>query len=108
MSLDVSGDLKSGGSLRVGSDLDFNDAFVGINGRYAFGADRWSLRYYADIGTGESDLTWQAMVGVGYRLSWGELFVNYRHLRYEFGDVKHFRDLSTTFSGPSIGVSFRF
>ena len=38
------------------------DAVVGVKGRFAFGEDRkWFVPYYADIGTGESDLTFQAM-----------------------------------------------
>jgi hypothetical protein len=109
MSLEVSGDLDGGGSIDLSSDLDFDDAFVALNGRYAFGdGDRWSLRYYADIGAGDSDLTWQAMVGLGYGFGWGDLFVNYRHLEYDFGDVRQFEDLSARFSGPSIGGIFRF
>ncbi len=109
MSLDISGDLQGGGSVALDSDVDFNDLLVGINGRYGFGNEkRWTLRYYADIGSGESDLTWQAMAGLAYRFGWGEVFVNYRHLDYEFGDVDRFDDLEATFSGPSIGASFRF
>jgi len=108
MSLEVSGDLDSGDSFDIRSDLDFNDAFIGVNGRYGFDNDRWSMRYYADIGAGESDLTWQAMVEVGYAFDWGVLFVNYRHLDYDFGDAGRFKDLGATFSGPSVGATFRF
>jgi hypothetical protein len=108
MSLDVSGDLDNGGSFDIRSDLDFNDAFIGINGRYGFDNDRWSMRYYADIGAGESDLTWQAMLELGYGFDWGDLFFNYRHLDYDFGDAGRFKDLGATFSGPSVGAAFRF
>lgn len=109
MSLDVAGDLDSGGSIDLESDIDVHDAYVAVNGRYAFGeGDRWSLRYYADVGTGESDLTWQAVAGLGYGFGWGDLFINYRHLEYDFGDVRRFEDLNTTFSGPSIGGIFSF
>jgi len=61
--------------------------------------------YYID---GESDLTWQAVLGLAYGFDWGELFVNYRHLDYDFGDTDNFSDLGTTFSGPSLGATFRF
>lgn len=109
MSLDISGDLQGGETVALDSDMDFNDVVVGINGRYRFGNEkRWSLRYYADIGAGESDLTWQAVAGLGYGLGWGELFVNYRYLDYDFGDVDTFGGLEATFSGPSIGAAFRF
>jgi hypothetical protein len=108
MSLEVSGDLDSGDSFDVRSDLNFNDAFIGVNGRYGFANDNWSLRYYGDIGAGDSDLTWQAMLEISYGFDWGDFFVNYRHLHYDFGDAGRFNDLETTFSGPSVGAAFRF
>ena len=43
------------------------DGIVGVKGRFNFGADReWFVPYYLDIGTGQSDLTWQAVGGIGY------------------------------------------
>lgn len=109
MALDISGDLSAGGSVSLDSDIAVNDALVGINGQYRFGNDaRWSLHYYADVGAGGSDLTWQAAIGLGYGFGWGDLFVNYRHLDYDFGDVRRFDDLEVTFSGPSLGATFRF
>ena len=76
---------------------------------YIFGnGGHWSLRYYADIGTGESDVTWQALLGLGYRFGWGDLFADYRHLDYEFGDTALLGDVASAFSGPSIGATFRF
>ena len=109
MSLDVAGDLNSGETFEIETDLDFNDAFVAVNGRYLFGdSGRWALRYYADVGAGESDLTWQAVLGLAYRFGWGDLFVDYRHLDYDFGDTSRLDDLESTFSGPSFGATFRF
>jgi len=109
MTLELAGDLASGAALDASKDLDFNDAFVGVSGRYELGdGDRWSLRYYADIGTGESDMTWQAQLGVGYEFGWGEMFVDYRHLDYDFGDAPDLDDVTSVFSGPSIGATLRF
>jgi hypothetical protein len=109
MTFDLAGDLVSGGNIDISKDLEFNDAFVAVNGRYLFGdGDRWSLRYYADIGTGESDMTWQALLGLGYGFGWGDLFVDYRHLDYDFGDVTRLDDVASVFSGPSVGATFRF
>ena len=63
------------------------DAIVGAKGALRFGeGNRWFVPYYVDIGTGESDLTWQAMSGVGYAFSWGEVLAAYRHLDYKFGE----------------------
>jgi len=109
MTLDLAGDLTSGDTINITSDLDVNDGFVAVNGRYIFGnGGHWSLRYYADIGTGESDVTWQALLGLGYRFGWGDLFADYRHLDYEFGDTALLGDVASAFSGPSIGATFRF
>jgi len=59
-----------------------------------------------DVGTGSSDLTWQAMVGVSYAYNFGDLMVMYRHIDYDGGSDDLVEDLS--FSGPSFGVRFRF
>lgn len=88
------------------SKPDVWDGIVGVKGRAAFGDGRWFAPYYFDIGTGQSDLTWQAMIGVGYTFTWGELFAAYRHLDYKFDADEGLQDIS--FSGPGVGVSFRF
>ena len=89
-------------------DLTRNDFILAVNGRYEFSNGEWSMPYYADIGTGESDLTWQAMVGVDYQFDWGKLFANYRHVDYDMGDANRFENLEMTFSGPSFGARFEF
>lgn len=84
-------------------EADAWDAVVGARGSYRFGdGNRWFLPYYLDIGAGRSDLTWQAMGGIGYAFSWGEVFASYRHLDYRFATESRIRSLS--FSGP--GVTF--
>lgn len=82
------------------------DGIVGAKGRYAFGANReWYVPYYVDVGTGDSDLTWQAVGGIGYTYSWGEVFAVWRYLDYNFKNTK-IEDAS--FSGPAIGVAFHW
>jgi hypothetical protein len=81
------------------------DAIVGLKGRAAFGADgRWFVPYYADIGTGESRLTWQAMAGVGYTFGWGELTAAWRFIDYRMKSGDAIQSLD--FSGPLIAASF--
>jgi hypothetical protein len=83
------------------------DAIVGVKGRFDPGtADKWFVPYYFDIGTGESDLTWQGMVGVGYTFGWGDLMAAWRHLDYDLSDDYTLRELTT--SGVAIGATFRF
>ena len=55
-----------------------------------------------DIGTGDSDITWQAMLGVGYQFGWGDVAVVYRHMDYDFGSRLGIETLD--FSGPALGA----
>ena len=68
--------------------------------------EEWYLPYHFDIGTGDSDLTWQALVGVGYRFDWGDILLAYRHLSYDQGNAGFIQDLEL--SGLALGVNFRF
>ena len=90
-----------------GSDLTNWDAVVGGRGRVTMGAKRrWFVPYYVDIGAGESQLTWQAVAGIGYSWSWGDVLAAYRHIDY---DMESGRDIeSLSFSGPAVGVAFRW
>jgi hypothetical protein len=76
----------SGGQLRqVGVDRRVQGP-LGWRGRRARrdrAGGNWDLRYALDGGAGSSKLTWQALGGIGYRFSWGEAVVSYRHLAYE-------------------------
>jgi hypothetical protein len=85
---------------------DVWDAIIGAKGLWKFGDGRWFVPYYVDVGTGQSDLTWQAMGGLGYSFSWGEVIGAYRHLDYKFGQDTGMKALS--FSGPAIAVGFRW
>lgn len=93
------------GSSEVTSDQW--DAIVGVKGHVAFGADRkWVMPYYFDVGAGDSDLTWQAELGLGYAFGWGDLQVAWRYLDYDLKPGKPVADFN--FSGPGFGVEFRW
>ena len=83
------------------------DGIIGVKGRFAFGADReWYVPYYVDVGTGDSDLTWQGVTGIGYAFRWGELFAVWRYLDYNLKSGSKIEDVN--FNGPAIGVAFRW
>ena len=68
---------------------------------------KWHLLGYLDIGTGESDLTWQAMAGIGYTfLDWLQVNAAYRYLAWDFNDNAALDKLDI--SGPLVGVKFVF
>jgi hypothetical protein len=83
------------------------DAIVGVKGRWYFSPDRqWFVPYYADIGAGDSDLTWQVMGGVGYSWKSVDVVGAWRYLKYDLGAGRPFEDLSL--NGPSLSVVFRW
>lgn len=83
------------------------DGIVGVKGRLAFGGDReWFVPYYADVGTGDSELTWQGVAGLGYAFRWGELFAAWRYLDYKFKSGSPIEDVNL--NGPALGVAFRW
>lgn len=94
-----------GGTAEV--EVDNWDAVVGAKGRIDLGSSgEWFLPFQADIGAGDSDLTWQLMAGIGYRLPAGHLIAAWRHLDYRFKDGKAVE--SASFDGPSIGFVMRW
>ena len=78
-----------------------------MKGQVKFGEDKkWFVPYYLDVGTGDSDLTWQAMLGAGYAFDWGDLVAVWRYLDYDMpsGDLIESLDAN----GAAIGVTFHF
>jgi hypothetical protein len=87
--------------------LDNWDAIVGLKGRFNFGQNReWFIPYYVDIGTGNSNFTWQAVAGIGYAFRWGEVVAAWRYLDYDFKSGTRIESLNL--NGPAIGVAFRW
>lgn len=84
------------------------DAVVGAKGHWQPGGagSPWVVPWYVDVGTGDSDLTWQAMVGVGYSFKRVTVLLNWRRLVYELPDDKPIREFE--FDGPMVGASFAF
>ncbi len=81
------------------------DGIIGVKG-YVNLNKNWYLPYYADIGTGSSNLTWQLFGGVGYRFKRLDLIVAYRYMDWNFDSSDAFDDLNL--SGPFVGVKFGF
>jgi hypothetical protein len=81
------------------------DGIVGVKGRINLDKN-WYLPYYADVGTGGSQSTWQAMAGVGYQFKWGDVLLAYRYLDYNFDSNFLLDDMNI--SGPALGARFQF
>ena len=108
---DVTGNVGSipapGRTGSAKASLAIWDAVIGVRGRFAFGAQKaWFVPYYLDVGAGGSDLTWQGIAGIGYAFRWGEVVAAWRYLDYDLPSGEAINDMS--FSGPEIGVTFRW
>jgi hypothetical protein len=90
---------------RFSQEVELWDAVVGLRGRIHLG-EHWFIPYHLDAGAGDSDLTWQALAGFGYRFRWGSVMAAYRSLNYDQGSDKPVEDF--TFAGPALAVTFRF
>jgi len=95
----------AGPNLNLAQSIDLWDAVIGVKGSYDLDRN-WYIPYHLDVGAGDSDLTWQAVAGVGYRFDWGNVLAAYRHLVYDQGGSGLIQDIE--FSGPAVGVSFEF
>lgn len=83
------------------------DGIVGVTGQARFGDGlRWFAPYHLDVGAGDSKLTGQALVGVGYSYPWGGLTATWRYIGYDFKSGEAISSLS--FNGPAVGVVLHF
>lgn len=95
-----------GGS--TSANLDLYDGIVGVRGRVRLTSDgSWFMPYYADIGAGnQSNWTWQAYIGLGYKFGWGDVALTFRNLSYNQGSNRTLESLDLT--GPALSASFRW
>lgn len=66
------------------------DGIAGVKGQWFLSKNvrkPWFVSYYADAGAGDSNLTWQTMLGLGYRLPWGDMILSYRYLDYDIKEA---------------------
>ena len=92
---------------RSTADVANWDAIIGVRGKFAFGAQNaWFVPYYLDVGTGNSNFTFQGAAGLGYAFKWAEIVAVWRYLYYDLPSDKPIKDLS--FSGPAVGITFRW
>lgn len=87
---------------------DWVDPFVGARVGFEF-TDWWYSTLRADVGGFDvgSELTWQVLATMGFRLSESiDLRVGYKHVDIDYEDGGNSADLEL--SGPIAGLTFRF
>jgi len=79
----------------------------GIKGNIQLGGadSRWFIPYLFDVGGG-GFTTYQAMAGIAYAFSWGDVALTYRHLYIDMGSGNLVQNF--TMSGPMLGVGFHW
>ncbi|HLF29854.1 MAG TPA: hypothetical protein VI566_02365 [Xanthomonadales bacterium] len=82
----------------------FWDGIIGLRANINV-SQSWYLPMYFDVGTGDSDLTWQAYAGLGYHFSRFDAMLTYRYLDYEFD---HTVTSDLVVKGPLLGAVFKF
>lgn len=82
------------------------NGFAGVRGKLAIGTSKFFVPYYADIGAGDSNLTWQLATGIGYRTSFADLSLGWRYLAFDQGSGSVIKNLSL--NGPYLAAEFRF
>ncbi len=85
------------------------DPIVGAKGRYRIADSTWYVPFYGDVGSGggTTNITWQAMAGVGK--TFNQLIdasLTYRALYYDMKDGGVLQ--KTTMYGPQVAVTFKF
>ncbi|WP_020207814.1 hypothetical protein [Gilvimarinus chinensis] len=99
---DIDFALSSIGEASNHADEDIWDGVIGIQGRNNL-SEKWYISYYADIGTGDSDFTWQATASLGYQFSKLVVVLGYQYLEW---DLKDTLVDELTVSGPALGLRF--
>ena len=94
--------------LSLSKRVRTTDPVIGIKGRSRIQSTDWYIPFYFDMGGqgGKTDMTWQALIGIGKAYPWGDVMLGYRTLYY---DMKAGEPLQKTkLGGFSFGVGFNF
>lgn len=100
-------DPDNASATKIRDDFDSTDAIVAARGVYNLN-ERWNVVAFGDVGTGDSDSTWQLKGSVGYQFSNWTLRVGYRYLKWEFDEDDNEILSDLEIKGPYLGAVFLF
>lgn len=95
-----------GGAGRLSATDNIWNGIVGVRGRINIAESGFFIPYYLDLGTGNSNFTWQTFAGVGYQTGWAGVQLGWRYMSYDQGGSSVVQDL--TMSGAYLAVNFSF
>ncbi len=110
LAVDIAGPRGNGVALsrngRLSGNADIWNGIVGVRGRILVGDSGFFVPYYADVGTGDSNLTWQVFSGIGYQSGWAGVQLGYRYMSFDQGSGSLVEKL--TMGGAYLAVNFTF
>lgn len=85
------------------------NGIVGLRANYDLN-EKWFMPFHFDVGTGDTELTWQAFAGVGYKYENWDFIAGYRYLEWQFEDNDEGADVfeTLTVNGPILGFKYHF
>jgi len=94
------------GPASAGTDATIWDGIVGLRLEHSF-SNKLYCSLYGDVGTGASDLTWQFLASIGYRVNEKlSLITGYRYLDYALSDDDAGIDLDA--KGIQVSLNWEF
>jgi hypothetical protein len=93
----------------IGDDGSTTDGIIGFRGDVQLNKN-WHMPFYYDVGKGDSELTYQAFVGISYKYPSFDLAAGYRYLKFKFDNDEDFGGVLNhlIIQGPQIGAKFWF
>mgnify|MGYP003605683630 FL=1 len=90
------------------SSTTITNAIVGVKGRVQISDSTWFVPFYLDVGAGsaQTNVTSQAMLGIGKAYSWGDVSLAVKNVYYQLSQNKQTADLNIF--GAALAVTFRF
>jgi hypothetical protein len=99
------------GPVTLGGDISEGiwNGIVGVRG-YINLPKQWFSSYHADVGTGDTKLTYQLLGNIGYKFEKTAVVAGYRYLAWEFDQDDDLGGILDEFilQGPYVGVRYVF
>jgi hypothetical protein len=103
--INVNSDRARARNPSLSDSRDGWDGIVGLTSEIGL-YEQLYMPLYLDIGTGESDFSWQVAGGLGYRFGPCDVIAGYRYLSWDFKDSSSIKDMNL--SGPYVAIKFIF
>ena len=88
---------------------EYWNGLVGVRGNVMLN-EKWYLPFDGNVGTGDTDFSWEVFGGVGYKFEKLDLIAGYRHMQWDFDSDDAGGDLleNLRMSGPVVGIKYYF